>query len=209
MPRVRIKICGITRVEDAQVAARLGVDAIGLVFYPHSPRALTVEMARRIVLALPPFVTTVGLFVNQDAAEIERVLRQVPLSLLQFHGEESPSQCARFDRPYVKAIRMRQGIDLYQEAERYSGACGILVDAYEPSVPGGTGKCFDWDRIPKGLNKPLILAGGLDPQNVRAAVNKVCPFAVDVSSGVEAAKGVKDHSKMAEFIREVSYYDGA
>lgn len=209
MPRIRVKICGITRIEDALVAARLGADAIGLVFYPKSPRAVGIEAAKRIALALPPFVTAVGLFVDLDPAEIERVLQQVPLSLLQFHGEESPTQCARFGRPYIKAVRMREGVDLRQEAERYRSACGLLVDAYEPGAPGGTGKRFDWDRLPKDLQKPLILAGGLDPGNVRAAIERVRPFAVDVSSGVERAKGIKDQGKMAAFLREVSYGDSA
>ncbi len=207
MPRIRVKICGFTRVEDALTAAQLGVDAIGLVFYPPSPRAVGVEQARRIALALPPFVTVVGLFVDGWAAEIEAVLRRVPLDLIQFHGAETPEDCARFGRPYIKAIRMAEGVDLHQEAERFHTAQGLLVDAYDPKAPGGTGQRFDWNRIPKRLSKPLILAGGLGPDNVRAAIEQVHPWAVDVSSGVECGKGIKDPVKMAEFLREVRYGD--
>lgn len=205
MPSIRVKICGFTRIGDALAAAQLGVDAIGLVFYPKSPRAVTVEQARRIVLALPPFVTTVGLFVDAGAAEIEAVLRRVPLDLIQFHGAETPADCARFGRPYIKAIRMTPEVDLHREAERFYTAQGLLLDAYHPGASGGTGRRFDWDRIPKDLEKPLILAGGLDPDNVRAAIERVRPWAVDVSSGVECGKGIKDPIKMAEFLHEVRY----
>ncbi|MFN3918769.1 MAG: phosphoribosylanthranilate isomerase [Methylohalobius sp.] len=203
MSGIRVKICGFTRVEDALAAARLGVDAIGLVFYPLSPRAVEVEQARQIAQALPPFVTTVGLFVDAEPAAIEAVLRRVPLDLIQFHGAETPADCERFGRPYIKAIRMRQGVDLRREAERFQTARGLLVDAYDPERPGGTGQRCDWDKIPKDLPKPLILAGGLEPGNVRAAIAHVQPWAVDVSSGVESAKGVKDYAKMAAFLREV------
>lgn len=203
MPRVRVKICGFTRIEDALAAAQLGVDAIGLVFYPQSPRAVEVEQAQQIALALPPFVTTVGLFVDAGADEIEAVLHRVPLDLIQFHGAETPAECARFGRPYIKAIRMTEGVDLHREAKRFHTAQGLLLDAYHPGVPGGTGRCFDWDRIPKDLPKPVILAGGLGPDNVRAAIERVRPWAVDVSSGVECGKGIKDHSKMAQFLHEV------
>ncbi|GAB6067099.1 phosphoribosylanthranilate isomerase [Methylothermus subterraneus] len=206
MPRIRVKICGLTRVEDALAAARFGADAIGLVFYPKSPRAVEIEQARQIALALPPFVTAVGLFVDADPVYVEAVLRRVPLGLLQFHGAETEVECARFGRPYLKAIRLREGVDLRREAARFPTACGLLVDAYDPDVPGGTGRRCDWDRIPKELGKPLILAGGLDPENVAAAVAKVRPWAVDVSSGVEKAKGIKDPAKMAAFLREV--HDG-
>ncbi len=203
MPRVRVKICGITSVEDALAAAQLGADAIGLVFYPQSPRAVAVAQARQIALALPPFVTVVGLFVDAKPSEIEAVLQQVPLDLLQFHGAETPADCARFGRPYIKAIRMTEGVDLEREAERFHTAKGLLVDAYVPGAPGGTGQCFSWELLPKALSKPLILAGGLGPNNVRAAIEQVRPWAVDVSSGVECAKGIKDPIKMAKFLREV------
>ena len=205
MARIRVKICGLTRVEDALAAASLGVDAIGLVFYPLSPRAVEVEQAKKIVEALPPFVSTVGLFVNAKPWEIEAVLQKVPLDLLQFHGDETEEDCARFGRPYIKAIRMREGLDLRLEALRFPTARGLLVDAYDPNLPGGTGRCFEWGRIPADLGKPLILAGGLAAENVRAAIAQVRPWAVDVSSGVERAKGIKDPAKMAAFLHEVSY----
>ncbi len=181
-------------------AARSGADAIGLVFYPPSPRAVNVEQAQRIVEALPPFVTTVGLFVDADQRQVEQVVEATGIDLLQFHGKEAPEQCARFSRPWMKAIRMKPEVDLLQEAERYAGASALLVDAYRPGVPGGTGETFDWQRIPATLEKPLVLAGGLDPQNVAAAVAQVKPWAVDVSGGVEQRKGIKSHSKVAQFI---------
>ena len=196
----RVKICGITSIEDGVQAARSGADAIGLVFYPPSPRAVNVEQAQRIVEALPPFVTTVGLFVDADQRQVEQVVEATGIDLLQFHGKEAPEQCARFSRPWMKAIRMKPEVDLLQEAERYAGASALLVDAYRPGVPGGTGETFDWQRIPATLEKPLVLAGGLDPQNVAAAVAQVKPWAVDVSGGVEQRKGIKSHSKVAQFI---------
>ncbi len=207
MPRIRVKICGLTRISDAEEAAVLGADAIGLVFYPPSPRCVRVEQAREIADALPPFVTTVGLFVDQEPAMIESVLRQVPLDLLQFHGSESPSQCERFERPYIKAIRMAQGVDLALEAERFHSARGLLLDAWHPGVPGGTGERFDWNRIPGGLPCPVILAGGLTPDNIGEAIRVVRPFGVDVSSGVEIRKGIKDPHKMAALIEEVTHGD--
>lgn len=207
MSRIRVKICGFTRVEDAVAASRLGVDAIGLVFYPPSPRHVSVETAREIVAALPPFVTTVGLFVDEAPETIAAVLRQVPLDLLQFHGNEAPRACASFDRPYIKAIRMADDVDLEGEAERFRGARGILLDAWHPGVPGGTGERFDWARIPAKLPLPVVLAGGLTPANIREAIRQVRPFGVDVSSGVEREKGIKDPDKMAELIEEVTHGD--
>lgn len=203
MAAVRSKICGITRVEDALVAAAQGADALGLVFYAASPRAVDVEQARAILAALPPFVTSVGLFVDASRAEIEAVLEQVPLDLLQFHGDESPSDCEGFARPYIKALRVRAGVSIEEQCERYCGAAGILLDSYVPGVPGGTGESFDWSLIPSGLGKPVILAGGLDAGNVGEAIARVRPYAVDVSGGVERAKGVKDAQKVAAFLREV------
>lgn len=206
-PRTRVKICGLTRPEDALEAARLGADALGLVFYPASPRCVTIEQAAAIIRVLPPFVTTVGLFVNAAAAEVAEVLDRVPLGLLQFHGEETPDYCAGFRRPYIKAVRMREGVDVPKLARTYSEAAGLLLDAYEAGVPGGTGRSFDWNRIPKEAGKPLVLAGGLDPSNVRAAVERARPYAVDVSSGVEVSKGIKDFAKMAAFVRGVQIAD--
>ena len=199
----RIKICGITRPEDARHAAALGVDAIGLVFYAPSPRVATIAQAQAVLKALPPFVTTVGLFVDATGQEIRQVLEQVPLDLLQFHGNESASDCERFQRPYIKAIRMREGVDLVQVAQEYASAQGLLLDAYQPGVPGGTGEVFEWDRVPASLNKPVILAGGLDAANVAEAIATAKPYAVDVSGGVEAAKGIKDPAKMTAFVQAV------
>jgi len=198
---VRVKICGITRVEDALAAAAAGADAIGLVFYAGSPRAVGVEQARAIIAALPPFVTTVGLFVDAGRDELVHILASVPLDLLQFHGDESAEQCEGFGRPYIKALRVRAGDDIVARVADYPGAQGILLDAYVEGVPGGTGEAFDWSLIPQGLSKPLILAGGLRPDNVAAAVARVRPYAVDVSGGVEASKGIKDAQKVGAFIR--------
>jgi phosphoribosylanthranilate isomerase len=201
--RTRIKICGITRPEDGLAAARLGADAIGLVFYAPSPRAVSVELAQQIVKSLPPFVTVVGLFVNEKRTVIEQILRQVPLDLLQFHGDESPDDCSRFDRPWVKAIRVRQKIDLVSLDQQYIDASGLLLDAYQADVPGGTGKTFDWDLIPPSLAGRVILAGGLNRDNVTQAVRLLHPYAVDVSGGVEATKGIKDAAKIEAFIAGV------
>ncbi|MFU8836680.1 MAG: phosphoribosylanthranilate isomerase [Thiohalomonadaceae bacterium] len=205
--RTRIKICGITRPEDGLLAARAGADAIGLVFYAPSPRAVTVEQAAAICAALPPFVTTVGLFVDASQAEVEQVLRQVPLDLLQFHGDESPAFCRGFGRPWIKAVRMAEGVELAVEAERYHDAQGLLLDSFQQGLPGGTGHAFDWARIPAGLQMPIILAGGLNPQNIQQAVQTVRPWAVDVSSGVEASKGIKDADKINAFMRGVHTAD--
>lgn len=201
MTAVRVKICGITRPGDGRRAAELGADAIGLVFYAPSPRHVTVEQATAIVRALPPFVSKVGLFVDAPEAEIRHVLEQVPLDYLQFHGDESPPFCTRFARPFLKVLRMRAGLDVIDYAARYPGAAGLLLDAYRKGVPGGTGETFDWAYIPSGLPLPLILAGGLTPANVAAAVATVRPWAVDVSGGVESSPGIKDEAKMAAFIR--------
>lgn len=203
----RIKICGITRVEDALAAARGGADAIGLVFYEKSPRYVTVQQAARLARSLPPFITVVGLFVNASADYVHAVLEEVPLDLLQFHGEEEPEFCAYFNRPYLKAIRVRNGLDLLQCASGYAGAQGLLLDAWVEGVPGGTGASFDWELIPRGLPLPVILSGGLHAGNVAQAIATVRPYAVDVSSGVEVQKGIKDEAKIAAFINEVKSID--
>nr|VFJ51923.1 MAG: phosphoribosylanthranilate isomerase [Candidatus Kentron sp. DK]VFJ53768.1 MAG: phosphoribosylanthranilate isomerase [Candidatus Kentron sp. DK] len=216
--RTRTKICGITRPEDGLAAARLGADAIGLVFYSKSPRAVDLEAARAISAALPPFVSLVALFVNPAPALVEKVLRALPIGLLQFHGDESPADCQRYGRPYVKAIRMRESAALSEALTRFPDAAALLLDAYREGLWGGTGERFDWSLIPRIMDTPatdppsdqprppmpLILAGGLDPDNVREAVRIARPFAVDVSGGVESAKGIKDARKMARFIRAVS-----
>jgi phosphoribosylanthranilate isomerase len=201
--RTRIKICGITRVEDARIAVGLGVDAIGLVFYPGSPRNVSLERAQEIIAATPPFVTAVGLFVDPVRDQVEAVLRCCPLGLLQFHGDEAPGFCRDFGVPYIKAVRVRAGADLVQCLSPYHAAQGWLLDAYHERLYGGTGESFDWKLVPPDLARPVILSGGLTPDNVGAAVRQVRPWAVDVSSGVEAAKGVKDAAKIAAFIAGV------
>lgn len=203
MSAVRSKICGITRIEDALAAVEAGADAIGFVFYARSPRAVNAGQARAIIKALPPFVTTVGLFVNAGHEELKEILDSVPLDLLQFHGDESASECESWHRPYIKALRVKAGDDIAAACEAYPSASGILLDAYVEGIPGGTGEAFDWSLIPQGLSKPIILAGGLTPENVAEAVARVQPYAVDVSGGVEASKGIKDHAKIQAFIKAV------
>jgi len=204
----RIKICGITSIADALAAAELGADAIGLVFHPSSKRLVSVARAVDICLAVPPFVTVVGLFVDADAAAVQAVLEQVPLDLLQFHGDETQAYCSQFRRPYIKALRVRPGLDIELLAGAYHDARGILLDTWVSGVPGGTGRAFDWGLVPPGLAPRTILAGGLTPGNVAAAIAQVRPYAVDVSGGVEAAPGVKDRRKLAEFVAQV-YRAGA
>lgn len=211
MSRTRVKICGLTRPEDAVTAARLGADAIGLVFHEPSPRAVTVDTARRILAALPPFVTTVGLFVDAPEARVREVLARVPLDLLQFHGDETPDYCAGFGRPWYKAVRMHADMDLHAACERYAGARALLVDAWVADLPGGTGQTFDWDRVPAELALPVVLAGGLSPDNVGEAIARVRPWAVDVSGGVEERddNGNKRHGRksaaaMEAFMRGVN-----
>jgi phosphoribosylanthranilate isomerase len=201
--RVRSKICGITRVEDALAAVAAGADAIGLVFYAKSPRAVSPEQAAAIVQALPPFVTSVGLFVNMPRDQLQALLRQVPLDLLQFHGDESPADCEGYGRPYIKALRVRPDEDLAATIANYSGARGILLDTFVEGVPGGTGATFDWSLVPSDIAKPIILAGGLGASNVAAAIRQVRPYAVDVSGGVEASKGIKDANKIRVFVQAV------
>ncbi|KXS32454.1 MAG: N-(5'-phosphoribosyl)anthranilate isomerase [Candidatus Gallionella acididurans] len=203
----RVKICGITRVEDALAAARNGADAIGLVFYERSPRHVSVAQAKQLAGALPPFVTIVGLFVNAEAAFVREVLANVPLDLLQFHGDETPEYCAQFNKPFLKAIRVKAGVNLLQCASDFRGARGLLLDAHVEGIPGGTGTAFDWELIPGDLPLPVILSGGLDAENAAAAIEQVRPYALDVSSGVEASKGIKDAAKIAAFINEVKHID--
>lgn len=203
----RIKICGITRVEDLLAAVDSGADAIGLVFYDKSPRNLNLQQAVKLAAATPPFVTLVGLFVNPVAAEVNEVLQAIPLGVLQFHGEEEPEFCGQFGRPYLKAIRVKAGLNLVQYAARFAGAQGLLLDAFVEGTHGGTGASFDWALIPSGLSLPLVLSGGLHAGNVGEALKQVRPYAVDVSSGVEANKGIKDAAKIAAFINEVNKID--
>ena len=201
--RTRVKICGITREQDAAAAVEHGADAIGLVFYPVSPRHVSIERAVAICRQLPPFVTTVALFVNSPADEIARVVDEVGVDLLQFHGQECADYCAQHRRPWIRAIRMKPETDVLAEQAAYAGGRGLLLDAYRPGVPGGTGETFDWARIPPMVGPQITLAGGLDPGNVGAAVRAVRPYAVDVSGGVEVEKGIKDPDKIKAFMHEV------
>lgn len=202
--RTRIKVCGITRAEDAAAAAECGADAIGLVFYPPSPRALEVEAAAAICEALPPFVTVVALFLDAARADVERVLETVPVDLLQFHGREPAADCHGFGRRYIKALAMAEGEpDAASQAARHPAASGFLLDSHALGRAGGTGTTFDWQRYPGHVGRPLVLAGGLHPGNVAEAVERTRPWAVDVSSGVESAPGIKDHARIEAFVREV------
>jgi phosphoribosylanthranilate isomerase len=202
-----IKICGITRIEDALAAAQCGVHAIGLVFYAPSPRHVSPVQAAAIIAALPPFVTTVGLFVDAEACAVRNTLALVRLDLLQFHGAETPQYCRAFGVPYMKALRVRPGMDLLQYAEDYIDAKALLLDAYVEGMAGGTGATFDWSLIPPSLPLPIVLSGGLTPNNVADAIRAVKPWAVDVSSGVESSsldrKRIKDAAKIAAFVSEV------
>jgi phosphoribosylanthranilate isomerase len=200
---VRVKVCGITRSEDAIAAVQNGVDAIGFVFWPHSTRYIDPESARRITEVIPPFICTVGVYVDPDAAWVEETARAAKLNLLQFHGDESPEFCNQFSQPYIKAIRVKPDTDLLQYAQRYGAAKGLLLDTYAADMPGGTGHAFDWQLIPQQLSLPLILSGGLNPDNVARAIKQTQPWAVDVSSGVEASKGIKDKKKIIAFMQGV------
>ena len=204
--RTRVKICGITRPADAQSAARAGADAIGLVFYPPSPRFVSIERAIEVRNALPPFVQCVALFVNPDAAQVAQVLGQVQPSLLQFHGDETREFCAQFGVPYIKACRVADGVDLLEYLRAFPDANGWLLDAYVDGY-GGEGKSFDWSLVPAERDRPLVLSGGLARDNVREAIRRVRPWGVDVSSGVESAKGIKDPAMVAAFIKEVRHED--
>ena len=204
--RTRVKICGITREADAIAAAQAGADAIGLVFYPPSPRFLSVERAVEIRDALPPFVSAVALFVNPDAAQVAQVLGRVRPAMLQFHGEETPQFCAQFGVPYIKACRVRKGADLLEYLRPFSTAAGWLLDSHVEEY-GGVGERFDWSLAPAVRDRPIILAGGLTRDNVAEAIRHVRPWGVDVTSGVESAKGVKDVAKIAAFIAEVRNAD--
>lgn len=199
----RIKICGITRGQDAVTAAELGAHAVGLMFYEDSPRFVSVDQANKVIGVLPPFVTRVGVFVNPVEQQVQTILGALRLDLLQFHGDETPQFCARFGMPYIKAVRVRKGMDLLQYASRYHDAKGLLLDAHSESAYGGTGEAFDWSLIPANLPLPIILSGGLNAANVARAIRQVRPWAVDVSSGVESEKGIKDAAKIAAFMQGV------
>ena len=199
----RIKICGIKHLNDALKAVECGADAIGLIFVEKSPRYVSLTEARVIAESMPPFVTVVGLFMNASAETVREALKVVPLNLLQFHGEESPEFCDQFEMPYIKVLRMRDNANVVAFAQDYPNAAGILLDSYHKDAGGGTGQSFDWDLIPDDVPLPLILAGGLNSENVASAIEAVKPYAVDVSSGVESEPAVKDHKKIEQFIKEV------
>jgi phosphoribosylanthranilate isomerase len=203
----RIKICGITRTEDAMAAAIAGADAIGFVFYRNSPRFVDPQQAKHIAAGIPPFVSTVGLFVDATVAEVKAIMDAFRLDYLQFHGDESPAFCNQFGVPFLKAVRVKPGLDLLQYAADFTAARALLLDAFVEGVPGGTGLTFDWSLIPRSFPLPIVLSGGLSPANITGAVREIRPWAVDVSSGVEAAKGIKDADKIEQFIRGVRNAD--
>ncbi len=201
--RVRVKICGITSVQDALTAVKHGADAIGLVFYAPSSRNVSIAQAQEIARQIPAFVSVVGLFVNAEASFVNKVISQVKINLLQFHGDETPVACSQFSLPFIKAIRVKPDTNLIQCAIDFSAAKALLLDTYTEGLMGGTGHVFDWDLIPKQMAKPVILAGGLTADNVAQAIQKVQPYAVDVSGGVEMSKGIKDTDKIAAFMQQV------
>ena len=207
MTRTRIKICGITRPEDALCAVHSGADAIGLVFYPPSPRAVTIEQAREVASVVPPLVTLVALFVDATAQEIARVLESVPVGLIQFHGNEDAAFCGQFHRPWIKAIRIKDDLDVAAACGAYDAASGVLLDAWQEGVPGGTGKTFEWSRAEGRTSLPVVLAGGLNSSNVGSAIKTLGPWAVDVSGGVEVSPGIKDAGKIEQFIAAVRVAD--
>ena len=206
---VRTKLCGITRIEDALAAVAHGADAIGLVFYPKSPRFVSIQQASAIVSSLPPLVNVVGLFVDATADEVRSIISGVRLDLLQFHGEETAAYCAQFNMPYIKAVAVKPGVDLLAYAQQFNAAKGLLLDAYQKGLAGGTGQIFDWKLIPADMSKPVILAGGLNADNVMQAMSQVHPYAVDVSGGVESEKGIKDAARIAAFIKAVERFNSA
>ena len=210
--RTRVKICGITRPEDGLEAANAGADAIGLVFWGHSPRAVSISRAAEICRALPAFVSVVALTVDAKETLVKQIVDELPIDLLQFHGDETPEMCESYNKPYLKALRMRPGLPFVEEVEKYSNARAVLTDTYRKGVPGGTGESFDWDLIPNECSSRIVLAGGLNPSNATSAVQTVRPYAVDVSGGVEASPGIKEKSKIIEFInavRDADRIDGA
>ena len=206
--RTRVKICGFTNAEQALFAARMGIDALGLVFHPPSPRAINSTQAQAIVRCLPPFITIVALFVNETAERITQIVKQTGADMIQFHGDESPEFCRSFERPFIKAIRVQADTDIIAESKRYSGARGLLLDAWHPDSHGGTGSRFNWNQIPKQCELPLILAGGLTPDNIQQALQTSQLDTVDISSGVESTKkGQKSPEKIATFLQQIRQFD--
>jgi len=206
--RTRVKFCGITRALDAQLAVEFGADALGFVFHPQSPRYIEPQLASKIIARLPPFVACVGLVVNRSLGEIEEIIAHTQVDLIQFHGDERPQFCEQVSRPYIKAIRVKDNIDVREMSAPHDAARGILLDAFIPGIPGGSGESFDWTQVPRDIGQPLIVAGGLNVDNVASAIEYFRPFAVDVSSGIEASHGIKDAVKMKRFIATVKQADG-
>jgi phosphoribosylanthranilate isomerase len=202
--RTRVKICGITRVEDGLAASAAGADAVGLNFYAPSPRAVDIEQAVTIRRALPPFLTVVGLFVNADEATVAHTVERVQLDVLQFHGEETAALCERFGRPYMKAVHVKERVDVRDAAVRYASARALVLDTHDDELWGGSGRTFDWELVPADIGLPLVLAGGLTPANVADAIVRLRPYGVDVSGGVEQSPGIKDAAKISRFIQEVN-----
>ena len=200
----KVKICGFTEAENARQAAIAGVDAIGLVFYDKSPRNVDIFRAQEIIEALPPFVNRVGLFVNANPSFVDEVLCEVPLDTLQFHGDESLLDCSQYQMPFIKSLRVKPETNVFQVADEFSSASAILLDSFNPSAYGGTGEAFDWSLACVDISLPIILAGGLNETNVSVAISQVKPYAVDASSGVESAPGVKDIDKIVAFIRNTN-----
>lgn len=207
--RTRVKICGITRSEDAQALARAGADALGLVFYPASPRCVEIPQAQAVCRGLPPFVSVVALFVNAPHARVRAVLDALPVDLLQFHGQEQARDCEQYERPYIKAVGMQPGVDAEAVMAAHPAAAGFLLDAYQPDIHGGGGVAFDWKQVPHANDRPLILAGGLDAENIAVAIRQTRPYAVDVSSGVEIQKGIKSEERIQSFMRGVRRGDAS
>ena len=207
--RTRIKFCGITRADDARDAMSLGVDALGFVFYAESPRFIEPAAARSIITMLPPFVTKVGLFVNAAAGDIARIVAETGIDVVQYHGDEDPPACAHAPCPWIKAVGISPALDIEREFARFAGSAGILLDAFDTSAYGGTGRTFDWDAVPAQRPVPLIIAGGLTPENVARAIRSTSPYAVDVSGGIEYSKGVKDVDRMRRFVAEVGRIERA
>jgi phosphoribosylanthranilate isomerase len=199
-----VKFCGITRLEDAQHAAMLGVDALGFVFFADSPRYISPADARAIIQRLPPFTCKVGLFVDEDVDTVSRITKQTGIDIVQYHGKETPEKCVAGGSPFIKALQVSGDMNLMAACDRYTEAAAILLDTYDPAIAGGTGETFDWTLIPHDVPKPIILAGGLTSANVASAIRRVSPYAVDASSGIESSKGVKDVSKMKAFLDEVN-----
>lgn len=205
--RTRVKICGVTRVEDARSVVRAGADAIGLNFYQPSPRYVQIDQAKEIADVVSAFVTTVGVFVDPEIDYLQEVIKCVPMDIIQFHGNETQEYCTQFDKPYLKVIRVKVGMDLEAEAQRFSDSCGILLDSYVPGVVGGTGETFAWGKASAVKSQPVILAGGINHSNVNTVISEHMPYAIDLCGGVEIEKGIKSAMAIDQFMQAVRRQD--